>query len=112
MGVRDPQRPAGTARLAFLRESGQSFPLTEGAQIKDGLVAGADEGQVRWQGPGLGSQRPGAHPHLAGWLHDLSKPCNLCQASVSPLAKWSEEFWSSWLHPLVADQSDQLDCSL
>lgn len=56
-----------------------------------GSLAG---GQMRLLGCVAARARPWkpeaqAHLHPTGWMHDLSKLCTLCQASVSPLAKWS-----------------------
>lgn len=44
--------------------------------------------------------------------HELGKPCNLSQASVSPPAKWSEVVLSSRLDPLAEEQLGQLHCVL
>lgn len=53
---------------------------------------GADEalgaGRVRGQALEARGAR-GIYLHPIGWLHDPSKLCALCHASVSPLAQWS-----------------------
>lgn len=68
------------------------------------------EGQLKVRGQV--SEARGRRPSHMSVTHELGKPCNLSQASVSPPAKWSEVVLSSRLDPLAEEQLGQLHCVL